>query len=89
MVPGASPGHDRRVQPDAFFEQQPTYLGAFLAAPGVEREERPWWAESLPASWDQHPWSKLVRVQRFPLEETLGFPPDSELVLLRFHWADR
>ena len=55
----------------------------------MEREERPWWAESLPASWDQHPWSKLVRVQRFPLEETLGFPPDSELVLLRFHWADR
>ena len=82
----ASPGHDRRVQEPTFFEDEPTYLRAILGYTGAG--EPPWWADRMPANWETHPFREKVRELRFPLPEAEGFPPDCELILFRFLWAD-
>jgi len=94
----ATPGHDLQVPSHFFFpppygtfSHAPTYLGAMLVAdPTAYVEGRaPWWVEELPAGWEQHPYSRLVRSEEHPLPVAAGFPAGSRLRLLRFIWAER
>ena len=74
----ASPGHDREVPTTFFLNQRPTLGGAFFVAAGAPPEA------GLPPGFAQHPLAKLLRVERHPLPAGDGFPPNSELRLLRF-----
>ncbi len=73
----ASPGHDRRVDPEFFFSWGPTYLGASLspvqAPPGAG-----YGVQTL-----RYLRSGEVIQERWPLPEEAGFPEGSELRLLR------
>ena len=82
---GASPGHDLRVDEGELFRFEPTYLGAFLTpVPPPADGVMPWWANALPAGWERHPWSALVRAEVMPLPANGEFPPGAHLTLLRF-----
>lgn len=76
--PDASPGHDLRVQESFFFPYRPTYWGALLAPQGSPID----WG--LPGPHD--PWRKVASVEEHPLDPAEGFPPDTVLRLVRFHW---
>ena len=73
-----SPGHDLSLQPEHFFAQHPTYLGVIDTFRSVD------WPPRLGSveSWQSHPWSKFVRVERHP------YPPEvaakRDLWVLRF-----
>lgn len=73
----SSPGHDRRVGPMFFNDRQPTYAGSIL----VRRDKS---FEDQLGGFDEHPLSKLVRLEHHPLGEVDGFQPGDELVVLRF-----
>jgi len=74
----ASPGHDRRVQPAFFYDRRPTYLSALLAFEGT-----PPAAGLTPEARRLMQRGELAQ-ERYPLSEADGFPPNSELRLLRF-----
>ena len=75
----ASPGHDREVPTTYFFQRPdpPTLAGAFFAPLGAPAEA------GLPPGFRQHPLFSRLTVERHPLPEAAGFPPATELRLLR------
>lgn len=70
-------GHDVRVDPDFFFDRRPTYMGAYIARSDAGL------LDGLPSRWPQSDYNDLVRIERCPLPEELGFEPGTELRLLR------
>ena len=82
LLAGATPGHDRRVDPDFFFDQRPTYLGSVLASADAPD------SEGLPGVWERTRYKDMVTIERCPLPESEGFPPGLELRLLRMHRWD-
>jgi arabinofuranosyltransferase len=77
----ASPGHDKVVGPEFYFDRKPTYLDAYLARQGAPP------SEGLPPDWSANPLSRMVDVVTYPLRVEDGFPPGIELRLLRFRWT--
>jgi len=77
----ASPGHDRRVGPEFFYDRKPTYLNAYLGNSATRDRE------VLPPAWSQLIARGAVRLERITLEPGLGVPAGTELVLLRFVWG--
>ena len=81
----ASPGHDRRVEPEFFFDRRPTYYGAKLVGGDFGRGGLGPDAQALAAA------GKLV-VRRTPLGRDLieaeGLPQGIELQLLELRWPE-
>ncbi len=71
----SSPGHDREVPAEFFFQFKPDYLGFALAPKGTPR--RP----GLLPKWSKH--RDILRIEAHPVPEGLGFDPGKELWLLR------
>jgi hypothetical protein len=76
----ASPGHDKAVGAEFFFDQRPTYLTAFIAPAGAPVEA------TLGPEWSTSPLAQRVDVVRHPLPAADGFAPGLELCLLRLRW---
>lgn len=77
----ASPGHDRAVSQSFFFPQHPTLGGTFLAPANAPL------SHNMPPGWAQHPFSKIMRMERHLLPVDQGFPADTELrVLVHTAW---
>ncbi len=78
----SSPGHDKRVPSDFFFDRKPDYLGSLLSHPWLPE------TDGLPTapgqSWHEHPWGHRVDIERYPLYPEDGFEEGLELRLLRF-----
>lgn len=74
----SSPGHDVRVDTTFFHDKQPTYAGALIAP--IDSPS----SYGLFANWEQHPFRKLVDVERYPLVDSDGGPAGWELRLLRY-----
>jgi hypothetical protein len=74
----ASPGHDVEVPSTFFYPRKPTLGGAFLSRTDAPASDR------MPPDWEQHPASKLMRLERHPLPAERGFAPGAELRLMRF-----
>jgi hypothetical protein len=78
----SSPGHDKRVSSDYFFDKNPDYLGSLLSHPWLPE------TDGLPTyqgkNWNEHPWSRRVDIERYPLYAEDGFEEGTELRLLRF-----
>jgi hypothetical protein len=73
----ASPGHDRRVDPEFFLNQRPAYLGAWVSPVSAP-------LASLPPGWQALIRLGMARLERFPVGDDEGFPPGTELRVLRF-----
>jgi arabinofuranosyltransferase len=75
----ASPGHDREVPTTFFFQRPdpPTLAGAYFVPLGAPPEA------GLPPGFRQHPIFRRLSVERHPLPDEPGFPPATELRLLR------
>lgn len=79
----ASPGHDIEVPTTFFYDQKPSIGGAFFA--GVNAPA----SYNLPPGWEQHPISKMMKIERHPLPDGQDFTPGTELRLLRFvRWPE-
>lgn len=74
----SSPGHDVRVDTTFFLDKQPTYAGALIAPSDSPS------SYGLFANWEQHPFRKLVDVERYPLVDSDRGPAGWELRLLRY-----
>ena len=72
----ASPGHDRRVDPEFFLPKKPDLLGAWIAR--VDDT-----VATLPPRWRDLIGANRARVERFPVGPEDGFPPGKELRVLR------
>jgi len=73
----ASPGHDRRVDPEFFLGAKPTFLGAWISPTNAP-------LSGMPAQWRALVALELARVERYPPGPDEGFPPGTELRVLRF-----
>ncbi|MFN0244236.1 MAG: hypothetical protein ACKVWV_15210 [Planctomycetota bacterium] len=76
----ASPGHDKAVGPEFFFDRRPDYLGAYLSHADAPPNE------GLPPSWSALVANGRARLERHPLRPPLAFPTHVELRLLRLLW---
>jgi arabinofuranosyltransferase len=74
----ASPGHDLRVDTTFFTPLKPTYAGSLLAPMDAPT------GYDLFANWDQHPFSRIVTMEHYPLLPSDGGQPGWELRLLRY-----
>jgi len=72
----ASPGHDRRVDPEFFLIHKPDLLGAWISPADATLAK-------LPPHWQQLVAAGQARVERSHVDPTEGFPPGCELRVLR------
>ncbi len=72
----ASPGHDRRVDPEFFLPEKPDILGAWISPRTAS-------LAGLPPSWSALLQGNQARVERVLLDDSDGYPPDAELRVLR------
>lgn len=72
----ASPGHDRRVDPEFFLAEKPDLLGAWISLTSAT-------LVGLPPHWQALIAQGQARVERYPVAADEGFPPDTDLRVLR------
>ncbi len=73
----ASPGHDRRVDPEFFLSSRPSFLGAWISATNAP-------LSGMLPQWRALVTLEMARVERYPPGPDEGFPPGTELRVLRF-----
>ena len=73
----ASPGHDKVVTAEFFFDRHPTFYNAYIAGVGSRPED------DLGAGFFASEIGKRVQIESRPLRTEDGFPPNVELRLLR------
>lgn len=75
-----SPGHDRFVSPEFFFDRRPTYYGAAIVPAGAPA------SAGLGFELAGSDLSRVIGIERHPLPENAGFPSGLELRLFRMRW---
>lgn len=78
--PRASPGHDKRVEPEYFLSARPTFFSGLVARQGANE------ADVLGPGFAASVLSRCVAIERYPLRGAEGFHDDEELWLLRLRW---
>lgn len=76
----ASPGHDKAVGPEFFFDRRPDYLGAYLSHADAPE------LDGLPPQWIALVHSGRVKVESRALAPMAAFPAHTVLRLLRLVW---
>ncbi len=76
----ASPGHDKAVSPEFFFDERPDYWSAFLAPADAPHEF------GLPGGLLESAAGERITIERRKLDPANGFPLGIELRLLRMRW---
>jgi len=79
----ASPGHDRGVDEEYFFDRRPTYYGASVVVPALIPPGSSVLAPVVRREIDR---GRLIH-ERIPLDPAQGFPAGVELWLLRLNWS--
>jgi hypothetical protein len=82
----ASPGHDKAVGPEFFYDRHPTYRDPSIVRQGASLEDY------LGRDWRASPYAQLLATKQVeivsrPLRTEDGFPPGLELRWMRFHWT--
>lgn len=78
----ASPGHDRGVTEEYFYDRRPTYYAATLMVPALVPP-----GQRLSPKVRSELDSGRLTLERVPLDPVAGFPEGVELWLLRLNWA--